>query len=255
MNETVVLAQQNVGAVGLEDFRAVLALPSQRHSVAELPAPIADVIKGVISFVDGLLFRIIAAQGKSAFVACREELFPQYAKAVIALGNLVKVAVPEEAIGRAVDESFCELEHELREQALASFGPAAKDQAMFTVWTFRRTSGLISKLVAAGPVPRDLKTRDEELASKFGYFATWAQLNLDCLLAALRWNKPIHLEVLPEIIDGLRAAVNAYGYARQGLDLRVPKAEPLVEARQWDDEEHELLASSMGDMEVETLDD
>ena len=255
MNEAVALTPQDVGAVGLDDLLAVLALPSQRRSMRELPASIADVVNGVNSFIDGLLLRAIAAQTKNAFVESRQDLFPVYAKAVIALGKLVKVAVPEDVIERTVDESFCELEAELREQALASFGPAAKDQAMFTVWTFRRTSGLISKLVAAGPIPKDLKGQDEDLAASFGIFATWARFNLDCLLAAIRWNKPIQLEVLPDIIDGLRAAVNAYGYARQGLDLRVPEEELLIESQEWDDEDQELLDSSMKDMDVETLDD
>lgn len=256
MNEAVALPQQKVGgASGLDDLLAMLALPSQRRSAGEFPASIAEVVKGVNSFIDGLLSRAIASQTKKEFVESRQELFPQYATAVISLGKLVKVAVPDRVIQSVLRESFCELEAELREQGLSRFGPAATEQAMFTVWTLRRTSGLISKLVAAGPIPRDLERQDEKLAASFGFFATWAQFNLDCLLAAIRFNRPIHLEVLPEITDGLRAAVNAYGYARQGLDLRVPREEPLLAALQWDDEDQGLLDSSTKDMEVEALDD
>lgn len=255
MNEALTLVPLNVDAVGLDDLLAVLALPSQRHSAGELSAPIAETIKGIGSFVDGLLLRAIAAHSGTEFVRLREELFLPYAQTVTSLAKLVKLVVPSKAINRALDESFCELEAEFREQGLARFGEAARDQAVFTVWTFRRTSGLISRLVASGPLPPSLRRQDKDLASNFAFFATWAQFHLDCLLAAIRNDRPVHLPVLPEIVDGLRAAVNAYGYARQGLDLRVPREESLIACHEWDDEDQQLLDASMKDMATEPLDD
>ena len=134
------------------------------------------------------------------------------------------------------------------------FGGPAKDQAMFTIWTLRRTSRLISK-VASADISKDLKDQDEKLATAFSFYATWTQFHLDCMLGSMRFNKPIQLDVLPEIIDGLRGAVNAYGYARQGLNLRAPEPEPLIEAIEWDEEDQELLDSSMRDMALQSLDD
>jgi hypothetical protein len=255
MNEAIALAPQNVGSVGLDDLLALIGLPSKRRSAAELSVAAVEILKGITSHVDGLLLRAIAGQTKGEFIAVRTEVFLDYAAAVTSLARLVRIIVPEPVIERVLGDSFSELDHEFREHGLMRFGGPAKDQAMFTIWTLRRTSRLISKVAGSGVVPESLKEKDEKLASDFSFYATWTQFHLDCMLAAMRFNKPIQLDVLPAIIDGLRAAVNAYGYARQGLNLRVPEAEPLIEAVQWDDEDQELLDSSMRDMALETLDD
>jgi hypothetical protein len=100
----------------------------------------------------------------------------------------------------------------------------------------------------------DLKRQDENLAQAFNFYAAWTQFHLDCMLTAIRLQKTIQLDVLPEIIDGLRAAVNAYGYSRQGLDLRSPQEEPEIHGVEWDEEDQELLDSSMRDMAVKLND-
>jgi hypothetical protein len=46
------------------------------------------------------------------------------------------------------------------------------------------------------------------------------------------------------MIDGLRAAVNAYAWARRGLALRVREAEPDIAPVEWDSEDEDLLAES-----------
>ena len=52
-------------------------------------------------------------------------------------------------------------------------------------------------------------------------------------------------------MDGLRSAVNAYGLARQGVDLRKSEAEPEIPAYKWDEEDQELLNSSMAGIDNE----
>ena len=56
-------------------------------------------------------------------------------------------------------------------------------------------------------------------------------------------------------LDGLRAAVNAYGFLRQGLDLRFPPAPEPSETVAWTEEDEELLASSMDDMASMEIED
>lgn len=255
MNEAVALAPQNVGSVGLDDLLALIGLPSKRKSAAELSNAAVEILKGITSHVDGLLLRAITTQTKGEFIAVRQEVFDDYATALTSLARLARIIVPEPIIERVLGDSFSELEHEFREHGLMRFGGPAKDQAMFTIWTLRRTSRLISKVAGSGPVSENLKEKDQQLASLFSFYAIWTQFHLDCMLGAMRFHKPIQLGVLPEIIDGLRAAVNAYGYARQGLNLRAPEPEPLIEAVEWDEEDQELLDSSMRDMALETLDD
>ena len=232
-----------------------IGLPSKRKSAAELSGVAVEIINGITSHVDGLLSRAIAAQTKNEFAIVRQEVFEDYTTAVTSLARLARIIVPEPVIERVLGESFSELENEFREHGLMRFGGPAKDQAIFTIWTLRRTSRLISKVAGSGIVPSELKEKDQQLASLFSFYATWTQFHLDCMLYAMRCRKSIQLDVLPEIIDGLRAAVNAYGYARQGLNLRAPEAEPLIEAVQWDEKDQELLDSSMRDMALEAFDD
>jgi hypothetical protein len=167
----------------------------------------------------------------------------------------MRIVVPDAVMERVLGDSFCELEAAFRDEGVARFGGPAKDQAMFTVWSLRRTSSLIAKIASGAPVPPALKKDDEKIAGEFASCALWTQFHLDCLLTCIRSDRAVQLDVLPAIIDGLRAAVNAYGLARRGLALRVSETEPLIEPYNWDEEDRELLASSMSDMATETVDD
>ncbi|MGA8029128.1 MAG: hypothetical protein WB992_18465 [Bryobacteraceae bacterium] len=258
MNEAIVLPEQDIGVLslkppGLDDLLALVGLPSQRRSKGELSPSAEEILKGISSFVDGLLLRAIAAQNQKDFTAVRSVVFEQYAIAVTSFARLIQRMVAGPVIETVLRECFCELEAEFREHGLARFGSAAKDQAMFTVWTLRRTSRIIATIAASGNVAPDLRSQDQEIATKFAVNATWAQFHLDCLLVGIRHDKSIQLQVLPEIIDGLRAAVNAYGYARQGLNFRSPQEEVTIQPFEWDEEDQELLDSSMKDMDTATL--
>jgi hypothetical protein len=255
MNHTVALESQTVDPTGLGDLLALVGFPSKRKLGERLAGTAEDILRDISSFLDSLLLHAISAQTRGEFIAFRKKSFTRYAEAVISFAKLVRIIVSDSVIEKVLTESFCELEFEVREHGLERFGAPARDQAMFTVWTLRRTSRLISKIVAAGPTPDSLKQQDEKLARDLGLYVTWTQFHLDCFLAAIRFNKPIQLDVLPGIIDGLRAAVNAYGYAREGLNLRVPQEELLITPYEWDGEDQELLDSSMRDMEVHSVDD
>lgn len=249
MNEAAVLARQNVGSsLGLEDLMALVGLPSQRRSADRLDTQ-AALLKSIASFIDEMLLRAISAETKAEFIKTRKESFDQYALALTSLARLIRAVVPTPTIERVLNESFCELESEFREHGIERFGVTARDQALFTVWSLRRTGRLIAKVASLGAAPAEFKEKDQQLAASFGGTVAWTQFNLDCLLAAIRHDKVPQLDVLPEIIEGMRAAVNAYGYAREGLELREPQQEPLIEPYQWDEEDQVLLDSSMREME------
>ncbi len=252
MNEALSLAPQNVGSVGLDGLLALVGFPSKRKvGAGELAPSVEGALKDIFTLLDEMLLRCIGAQTKEEFVNTRQEVFRGYARGVTSLASLVHLVVPPKVVERVSDESFCELESEFREQGLTRFGEQVRDQAMFTVWTLRRTSRLIGKISVAGDSPAEKRSTDEAFASNFIFYTTWTQFHLDCLLAAIRFDKSVQMAVLPEIIDGLRAAVNAYGFARQGLDLRSPGIEPNITPQVWDEEDQELLNSSMREMERE----
>ncbi len=75
----------------------------------------------------------------------RDAIFGDYARAVISLSGLIHMVVPEPAIEKLLTESFCEMAAEFKDQGLVRFGAPAKEQAIFTIWTLRRTSSLIAK--------------------------------------------------------------------------------------------------------------
>jgi len=56
---------------------------------------------------------------------------------------------------------------------------------------------------------------------------------------------------LNEITDGLRGAVNAFGLIRQGVSIREPAEESALQPYTWDEEDEELMTSSMRDIEAE----
>lgn len=64
----------------------------------------------------------------------------------------------------------------------------------------------------------------------------------------MQLHRPVYPQVLEVVMDGLRAAVNAYAWARRGLDLRAPKSEPEMTPIEWDDEEQDLLREATFDM-------
>ncbi len=252
MNEALI-DPQFVSLGGLDNLFGVVGLPSKRSSGDVLFGSTKEVWRGTKAAVDGMLLKCIDAKGEDEFAQRRRVVFPQYARIVQALASLVRVLATDQMVDNLVRESFCELEHDFREQGPERFGSTAADQAIFTVWTLRRTSRLLSDLVGTRPARQDLLERDCKMASDFVTYALWAQFHLDCLVGAIRFDKPIQLAVLPSIEDGLRAAVDAYGLAREGVRLReqVPIApEPVVE---WDEEDQELLDSSMRDLEHEAL--
>lgn len=92
------------------------------------------------------------------------------------------------------------------------------------------------------------------LQSDFAIAAAWSQFHLDCLTTAMLLNKPIYPDLVPAIVDGLRTEVNAYAIAKQMIDLYLPQAaEERLIPYTWSEEDEELLASSMEDMEAEGL--
>ena len=255
MNPALTLEPRTKAPIGLGELLTFLGIPSKR-SGKDLSGSGEEAFKGLTGLIDELLSRTIDQRTRAAFVSTRNEVFGDYSWAVRALSRLVRIVVPEGVINRLVGESFSELESELREQGTIRFGTPAKDQALHCVWTLRRTSGLIAKIHNAGPPPAELEKQDADLAASFSFYASWTHFHLDCLMAAIRLDKQIHPEVLPEIIDGMRAAVNAYGLIRQGVDLRLPPPEePSFLAPQWDAEDQELLDSSMHDLATQILED
>jgi hypothetical protein len=172
--------------------------------------------------------------------------FPKYAGLTMAISHFATAVIQKPLIEQLVRESICEMEADFRDKGLAVFGANVRDQAMFTVWTLRKISELTTQLNAT-PLVGARKVEDEECCGNFNFNALRAQFCLDCLNIALDDRRPIYPEVLEELVDGLRAMVNAYTWARRGLDLRVAPEETLPVAFSIDDEDAALMDFSFSE--------
>ncbi len=238
------------------DRDGTLAFLSSRStkSARELSSSAGEVLTGMTAVLEQILTGMIETRTAAEFEASFKDAFPKYAAVVLALSSFVDAAVPSQIVERLRQESFCEMEAEFRDKALAAFGAEVRDQALFTVWTLRKISDLLRQIHAVPKVDASQRVLDKEFARKFTVSALVAHFGLDCLTTALQAGSPVYPGVLETITDHLRSAVNAYAWARKGADLRNPNAEPKIEVVEWDDEEQQLLREATFDMLPEPLD-
>src|SRR5947207_1489560 len=160
----------------LEGILAFLASRSKK-SARELSEPAGEVFKGVAGVLDQLLTTIIEKRTAAEFNAAFAEVFPKYAAMTLALSRFASAIVPPDVVDRLTRESICELEADFREKALPAFGAAARDQAMFTIWTLRKINDLETQICAIKLDEPKLK-EDREYSSQFNVYALTAHFSL-----------------------------------------------------------------------------
>ncbi len=230
---------------------AFLRAPSKK-SAKQLSGSSEEMVKNICAILDRIISGAIEKRTADEFVAYRNAAFPNYARAMRAISDYARLVIPQEVISQLAANSFLELEEDFREHGDA-FGSIVRDQAIFTVWTFKKIDILIRKILSnLENIPDGHKELDDDLASQFGAHVLWTRFHLDCLTTSLHTQKPIYPGVRDVIAEGLRAAVNAYACVKQGVKLRVPSAEAAIISTEWDEEDQGLLDSSMRDMERET---
>jgi len=256
MNEALTIEAAGLVLQNQKPSERVLAVLASRSkkSVRELSEPISDVFKGVSAVLEQLVMNVIEKRTVVEFETAFSENFPKYASLTAALSRIAIEIVPPGVVERLTRESICELEADFREKSLATFGAAIRDQAMFTIWTLRKISDLVIQ-ISNTKIDESKRKEDEEYSLNFNSTALRAAFSLDCLNMSLRLNRPIYPEVIPPLIDGLRAIVNAYTWARRGLDLRLPQQQVLVEPHSDDEEDKMLLRASMTDFASMSEDD
>lgn len=224
---------------------------ASKTSAKQLNGAAAEALLNITEVVDQMLVLALEQRNREAFHKVRQQLFPNYVYALRAASALVCAVAPKVVLHRIAYESFSVLESDLRNEGLARFGSSVRDQAVFTVWTLRRIQTIITKILEADPLAADLKAKDAEHAANFSFHMEWTHFHLNCLIAAIHFDKPVYPEVRDEITQGLRAAVNAYGWIRQVMDLRIPQQEPEISDVVWDEEDQELVSASMRDLDSE----
>jgi hypothetical protein len=226
----------------------LVGLPSETEHVSkELSGAANELIHAVVKLVDGMVLHVLDQRTVDAFLKTREDVFPQYFAAMVALGALVRIAVPKRDLTRLRAESLSELEAEFRDSGSASFGSDLCSRALFTVWTLRKINDLAEE-VERVTIANNIAEKDGDFARRFAAHAMWARFHIDCLVKSIRSGKPIFPDIMDSVVDGLRAAVNAYAWIRQAVDLREGCSEPLIPPIEWGREDEFLLQDSMRDL-------
>jgi hypothetical protein len=200
-------------------------LVSRAKSAKRALTPSAsDVLRGCTDAVNQILRTAIETRSKAEFESVYGDSFPKYAALTMAISHFATAVIQRPVLEQLVRESICELEADFRDKGLAAFGATVRDQTMFTVWTLRKINELTTQIIDA-PIDKAKRAEDENSCLNFNINALRAQFSLDCLNMALASDRAIYPEVQDELVDGLRAMVNAYTWARRGLELRVPARE------------------------------
>lgn len=220
-------------------------LISRSKASARTLSPSAiDVFKGCYEAVKQALSAVIETRTAADFNRVFQREFPRYVSLSLAMSKFASAVIPEPLIEQLTRESICEMEAEFRENGLAAFGTAVRDQALFTVWTLRKISELVSQIIATKP-QESKKKEDSECRANFTLCMFRAQFSLDCLSASLETRQAIYPQVLEELVDGLRAMVNAYAWARRGLEFRAPSTETNFEVPPLDDEDRSFMDATL----------
>jgi hypothetical protein len=212
-------------------------------------------IGDLVAAVEKQLLAAIDTRSVAELRDVRMAAWPKYLRALRALQDTVSNLVSEETIDRMNDEGIADLALDLQKKGPSQFGPILTEQALFTLWTMGKIRSLSRKIEDAGEAPAGKQAYDAELVSEYRVNSLWAQFHLDALIAAMKFDKPICEDIRESICDGLRASVNAYAVMKDALLLRHPKSDlPPTGGLPWDEEDEQLLAASMRDMDDNSSD-
>lgn len=194
--------------------------------------------------------QILAAldcRSAAEFVQVRAQVWPKYCRALRALSDTIRNMSSEHDIERLATAAMASFGVDLQKQRGVRFGDQLTDQAVFTLWTLGKIKSLAFSLV--NPPSPDLCGRDLQLCNEYRLCSLWAQFHMDVVVGATNFDKTIPEDVQSVVCDGLRTAVNAYAIMKEAYALRHPRVEqPPATGLPWDEEDEQLLAASMRDL-------
>jgi hypothetical protein len=211
-------------------------------------------IRELVGVLDRQLIAAVDTRSVAEFNSVRHNVLSRYTRALRALHDTVSNLVSDETLEFLSDSIMPELAGDLEKQRELRFGNKLTDQAIFTLWTIQKIRALGREIAAAGNVSPDKKQADSGLVYEYHWISVWAQFHLDVLFAAMKFDRPICEQIRETICEGLRASVNAYVIMKDALLLRCPQHGEAVptNALPWDEEDEQLLASSMRDMDADS---
>ena len=203
-----------------------------------------QLIRELVKVLDKQLLDLVDSRSPDEFYHVRDRVWPRYIRALSALLDTAANLVPNEE--KVTDSLIANLTADLTKQE-ATLGSQLVEQSIFTLWMMPKIRALGREIARAGDPPD--RAADGVLLKEYLTHSLWAELHLDAIFVSLKFNRPIRESIWEPMCNGLRAAVNAYAVMKDALYLRQPKVqdETPLEGLPWDEEDQELLDSSMED--------
>jgi hypothetical protein len=207
-----------------------------------------EIVKVVRNETRSVVALLLACSSADTFRTERNKVFGKYSLFAKALSKLTLTDADTLTHQQLVQGSLAAQEKKLKEFGADLFGIDATTEALFSLVTLRRAYKLIPAILAK---QTDREDEDQKLSREFGLAAIWASLHLDVLMSAISQKKIITAEVLAEVLCGLRLAVSAYAFAREGYKIRYYSPEPsMFPITPWEDEDRALANLSTDERET-----
>ena len=215
---------------------------AEEPSFGKLGGELVDIVQRIYRQIEGLSLRLLDCSTVDEFVSVREKEFSSYVNLSMALANIALVTLDQSDYANLVQGSLTETEKHFRSKGPLYFGDEAWREILFSISTLKNAQHLIPRLAASKP---SNPSEDRALASKFFGSSVWTNIHLHCLRLAMQNQKTVNQEILQTLLDGLRASVMAYSFARAALDLRGFEEARYAEkpASSWDEEDDALAKS------------
>lgn len=210
---------------------------------------LAAIVLAALRESDALIKPLLGAKSKKDFAERRTKIFQDYINVSYVIANSFSGAGAEkrEVATKGAFECVKEI---LTTKGTPRLGVDRTREAIFCLDTLRRAFRLVDQVHTRGvSVSEERKEQDRTLSRSFNLHALWAKLHLDCvrLIVTKSSNAGVEPEILDTIMDGARAAVMAYSFVRQGLELRRAEELLLPESGPLDTEDKDLLEESYSD--------
>lgn len=218
----------------------------------ELRPSRGDLARAIRRELRGAVQRLLVSPSAEIFRYERAKVFGEYALLAKTLSKIIASDTDPVVQFGLVQGALEHIERVVRERAEGVFGADVTGEILFSIGTLRRTYRICAQFIGKD-LSAELRDEDQENAKEFGAAVSWCGFHLDCILAALEDSASrVPLDVLQELMTGLRCSVTAYAYARIGYDLRYKRAESqgsLSEVR-WDDEDIYLALRSTEQIDI-----
>src|SRR5271157_1498495 len=197
-----------------------------------------QLVRELVKVLDRQLLDLVDSRSPDEFYHVRNKVWPRYIRALSALHDTAANLISDDELQQIADSIIANLSADLEKQE-ANLGTQLVEQSIFTLWMMQKIRALSHEIASAGEPPD--KAADGILLKEYLNHSLWAQLHLDAIFAALKFNRPIRQSIWEPMCDGLRAAVNAYAVMKDAVYLRRPRVQedaPLA-GLPWDEEDEE----------------